>query len=146
MVTYKDQDILLITHGLIVHGCNNLGFFNKGIAKSIREKYPLVYLDYINNYKESKLGDIIITKLTNDLIVCSAITQARIGNNPNKRYVSYDAIYEAFNKVNNLCIKENINTVYFPKIGSGLGNGNWNIIEKIIDITLKIDNKICCTI
>jgi O-acetyl-ADP-ribose deacetylase (regulator of RNase III) len=148
-IKYLKQDLLSVNKGVIIHGVNTLGLFNAGIAKQIRYKYPSVYLDYMDNYSKYSLGDIHISVADENkyLNVIHAFNQSSIGRDPSRRYISYDAVFESFTKINTLCHVGNINTVYFPMIGSGLANGKWSIIEKIIETTLsKVENKNCCIV
>jgi O-acetyl-ADP-ribose deacetylase (regulator of RNase III) len=133
-------DLLSVDRGIIVHGCNSCGYFNAGVAKAIREKYPQAYQDYMLHYRRgnTNLGNIITTKIRDDLYIVSGITQNEIGRIPQRCYVSYEAIEAVFKQVNTLAKILNL-PVNFPQIGAGLGGGDWNSIRNIIDTTLDQD-------
>lgn len=133
-------DLLSVDRGIIVHGCNSCGYFNAGVAKAIREKYPQAYQDYMYHYRRgnANLGNIIMTKISDDLYIVSGITQNEFGRIPQRCYVSYEAIEQVFSQVNNTAIALNL-SVNFPMIGAGLGGGDWNSIRNIIDTTLDQD-------
>jgi O-acetyl-ADP-ribose deacetylase (regulator of RNase III) len=137
------SDLLTETSGLIVHGVNCQGVMGKGIALSIRTKYPQVYSDYksycANN--TNLLGQVIYTKITEDLIVASAFTQQYYGNKP-EVYVSYDAIAQAFHTIQeDLIYSDRTDLVIkIPKIGTGLANGDWDIIKQIIESTITTNH------
>ena len=114
----------------IVHGVNCSDGFGSGIAAQIAESFPQTKEQYHSKYEFEgwKLGEI---QETVDLIINLA-SQNKYGKFGNK-YCSYDAIEKGLNEVNSQFAGLKIG---LPKIGAGLGGGNWNIIEKIIEETL----------
>jgi O-acetyl-ADP-ribose deacetylase (regulator of RNase III) len=137
-------DILNIESGIIVHGCNNCGVMRSGLAKQVRYKYPEAYDEYLRMFQgdglKIDLGEISHIQITKYKIIVNAITQDGFGYD-GKKYVSYDAIELSFSHVVELASKIEDEygkklDIVFPKIGCGLGGGNWNIVEKIIDETV----------
>jgi O-acetyl-ADP-ribose deacetylase (regulator of RNase III) len=137
-------NLLDIDTGIICHGVNCQGVMGSGVAKQIRSKYPKVYETYRRymahcheNYTDKDaLGVYQLVQVTEQLQVANMFTQVNYGND-GSRYVSYDAIEESFSDLcKNLQYQGHTGTIYFPKIGAGLGGGNWNIIEKILDETI----------
>lgn len=142
MIKSVKGDILTVTKGHIVHGCNARGSMGKGIALSIKNKYPEVYDEYmdVHNTTGLKVGDVIPVKITEQLVIWNLITQnyykgAR-GATPEygDRYASYDGIAACFAKFNEYAplmtmVPQTLNT---PLIGAGLANGNWGVISSII--------------
>jgi len=47
------KDILTVDHGVVLHQVNCYGKFNKGLTKSIREKFPKGYQEYLK-YVQNK--------------------------------------------------------------------------------------------
>lgn len=129
---YEKGDLLSVTKGVIVHGCNAQGVMGSGVAVQIKQKYPEAYIKYLDDYLEGflTLGVLSVTRVTKDLTIVSAITQNSYGRDPKIRYADYAAIETAFGQI----YETWPNTpVYAPRIGAGLGNGDWNIISKLID-------------
>ena len=127
------RDILEIDRGIIVHGVNGQGVMGSGIAKSIRERYPQVYLDYMAAHQNGlKLGQVIATQISYHFYVCSAVTQLFYGRDKDTVYVDYRAVFEAFLRVNALASIRDL-PVYFPLIGCGLANGDWEIVKREIE-------------
>lgn len=133
-----------VKEGFIVHGCNAQGKFNAGFAKQVREIYPCAYEAYIGEYKANgnflSPGSIITswaTETSEKLYVINAITQKYYGRDPNVQYVNYNSIKICFRDINIFAHKHQYNdfkpTINFPLIGAGLGGGDWDTIEKIID-------------
>lgn len=88
--------------------------------------------DYINQYKNKQLGDIIVTTTNKELM------QEYYGRNKSIRYVDYNAIQQVFMKVNELARQYNL-SIKFPLIGCGLSNGDWDIVSDIILTTVDKD-------
>jgi O-acetyl-ADP-ribose deacetylase (regulator of RNase III) len=51
-----------------------------------------------------------------------------------KKYMSYEAFFSSFLRVADHYEES---TIVMPKIGAGLGGGDWNTIEDIINIILE---------
>ncbi|GAG05126.1 unnamed protein product, partial [marine sediment metagenome] len=109
------------------HGVNCMDGFGSGIARQIAKEYPNSKEVYHENSPFS-LGKVIGTP--DGIIHCA--TQQFYGKS-GKKYCSYDAIEDCMKYVNKIYKGKKIG---LPKIGAGLGGGNWNIIAKIIEETL----------
>jgi len=137
-IEYIKGDLLQTEVRHLIHGCNARGAMGSGVAKAIRDKYPQAYQDYSDTYDNYglDLGSIVVSVQDDGKVIHNAITQKDYGRDPSRVYVSYWAIAEVFRKINQWGIKE----IAMPKIGSGLANGDWNVIEAIIENTM-IDTK-----
>jgi O-acetyl-ADP-ribose deacetylase (regulator of RNase III) len=127
------QDNLFKSHAdIIVHGCNAQGKMGSGIAKQIRDIYPKVYDAYIQVYESKglKLGDIIPVSIGNRKWIVNAITQEFYGYD-DRLYTDYDAIRECMKKIAHNA--QHGFKIAMPKIGCGLGGGDWNKVKKIIE-------------
>ena len=138
MIEYKRGNLLSVSSGIIVHGCNAQGVMGSGVAKAIREEYPDCYNKYRNKYEKTGLvlGDIVwwasdkYSAVFDTLFIANGITQHLYGTD--KRQVNYVAVADVFKQVIRQAKATNLE-VNFPKIGAGLGGGDWNIIEEIIN-------------
>lgn len=134
-------NILDQTKGIIVHGVNCQSIMGAGIALSVKDKYPQAYNDYYLKCnrtvdKHSLLGEIVTTQINNDLYIVNAFTQVNYGRYHYWGDQNYEAIQSVFTKINPLAFETNL-PVMFPMIGSGLGGGDWNIIQNIIELSLS---------
>ena len=158
MIKYIKGDLLTTNAYVIVHGCNCQGVMGSGVAKAIRDKYPEVYKEYRriynNNGNRLSLGHIIpvhankqggkFSELGLDYLIINAMTQRHYGRD-GKRYVSYDAISNCLQVLDSYLRSEhtsggyykNAYTIAMPKIGCGLGGGDWSIVEKIVEKELE---------
>lgn len=144
MVQFVKGDLLKSNCDYICHQVNCQGKMNSGIAKQIREKWPVVYDNYImkyfNSLPEILLGDIQIVNINTTGAdekaqqVINMFAQQHYGYD-GRRYTSYDAFWNCLN-----LIKQSVPTdkkIGFPyNIGCGLGGANWNVILTMIDTVL----------
>lgn len=112
----------------------------------LRDKYPKVWIDY-STHADARglhLGD-IVWSINDPHVVLNAITQEDYGREPHRRYVSYDAINDAFETLNleaqltkispeHAKMRGGVITeIALPLIGAGLAQGDWQIISRIIE-------------
>lgn len=151
MIDYRNGDVLKVDRGIIVHGCNNEGVMGAGIALQIRNKFPETFRIYrdecmlamAEGRKSEMLGTFTWSRINDDKVIVNLITQTlgRPGRN-----LSYDALFNGFQSISTLMLQryseEHLKTIplLFPKIGAGLGGGDWDIISTLIDEA--VDQKI----
>jgi O-acetyl-ADP-ribose deacetylase (regulator of RNase III) len=128
---------------VIFHGANCHHTMGSGIAREIRERLPFAYEADLKTIKSdpAKLGTISIghghdISNKNLLYVVNCYTQFNYGRDTNTRYVEYGAIRSCMKEIKKTFNDCNFK-IGFPKIGASLANGDWNIIERIIDEELK---------
>lgn len=118
---------------VVVHGCNCFHTMGAGVARKLSKAFPMVLnADRKTKYGDQfKLGTYSATKIPNRSIIVNAYTQYKYGNGIK---VDYNSIREVFKS-----IKRDFgdSPIYYPKIGSGLGGGDWSIIKDIIDEELE---------
>ena len=132
----KVGDILSIKHGIVVQGCNAQGKMNSGLAKQIRAEHPEAYDVYKEKYDRDglKVGEVVWSAPQGDrhFWIANAITQKFYGRDPSIRYVDYDGVRKSLQEIAQFA-RANDLYVHLPRIGAGLGNGDWSVIRKIID-------------
>lgn len=135
-IVYKKGDVTSADEVVIVHGCNAQGVMGSGVAAAIRRKYPLAYQTYknISDNEGLNLGTIVWEREHGKLIG-NMITQQSFGG-PGVRWVSYIAVGACFRRLNKFMQSSQGrygHTVALPKIGAGLGGGDWSLIAGIIE-------------
>ncbi len=122
---------------VIVHGCNAQGVMGSGFAKQLATLYPGCYETYreqlalLRRQEWNALGQCITYSVDPSLVIANAITQEHFGRDPNRQYVSYRAVSDAFRVLKaypGLARAE----VHYPLIGAGLGGGDWAVISELI--------------
>ena len=136
MITEIKGDLLKADAQVIIHGCNCQGKMNSGVAKAVREEYPVAFARYEEVYKERglKLGDIIPVCVGEDKWVVNCMTQKYYGYD-GKQYMDYDAVRKCFHKLAGLT-KPGFK-IAMPQIGCHLGGGDWNLVKKIAEEEFK---------
>jgi O-acetyl-ADP-ribose deacetylase (regulator of RNase III) len=147
MIEYREGDATQpVGPGLkiISHIVNDENKWGAGfvLALSKRWKQPeLYYRSWLNNQDcweiKPELGNIQIVPVEKDIVVANMIAQHGVywywyrGTPP----IRYDALEKCLTKLDKYA-KDNEASVHMPKIGAGLGGGDWYVIEKIINKTL----------
>ena len=131
MVEYKIGNLLDAPVNYICHQVNCQGRMGSGIAKQIRERWPVVYDSYIQVASPVWLG--CIQKVVVDIpqkTVINMFSQEYYGYD-GKRYTSYDAFWSCLGAIRDSVPKGS--KIGFPyKIGCGLGGANWQVISTMI--------------
>lgn len=148
MIEYIKGDVTLAPEFVILQGCNAQGKMNSGVAKAIRDKWPEVFYQYSMEHDMNglRLGDIYpcfvrtrqpyIQSEYVDKVIVNGITQKYYGRDVNVVYVDYSAIRSVLYETKDLLETMNQTKIAMPKIGAGLGNGDWSKIEAMIEEVL----------
>jgi O-acetyl-ADP-ribose deacetylase (regulator of RNase III) len=143
MITYKQGNLLDVTEGVIIHGCNAKGVMASGVALAVKNKYPKAYQAYkdFESKHELRTASISQVRISNGLHVANMITQETYGRDPKVQYVSYGAVHLGFERLHQ---HYPLATVFhFPKIGAGLGNGDWDAIADLIEFACPGRDLVC---
>ena len=122
---------------VIIHGCNCKMRMGSGIAKQIKKEFPVAYHadKYYEKNDNERLGEISIGVMLlgdREFHIVNAYTQYGYGRT--EKQVDYQALRKCFKK-----IKQTMHglRIGYPKIGAGLGGGDWYTIAQIIDEELR---------
>lgn len=137
-ITIIKGNILTVNHGIICHQVNCMGKAGAGIALKIRQKWPVVYQDYMSAYnnRQLALGVVVFsTIITNQLYVASICGQFYYGRD--KKYTEYPAVKVGLDAVNTFAGGIPL-PVYIPYgMGCRLAGGNWNEMLNVIEQSLQ---------
>lgn len=134
------QDMTLLTEGVLFHQVNCQGVMGAGIAAAFAVKWPLLeahYREFCESNADDLLGKLQLVNITPTLWVANVFGQESVSRG--SRQTSYDATVVAFERVErhmktNPPSTFNKNNLYFPfKMGCGLGGGDWKIYSAIIE-------------
>ena len=152
MIRFENISLLEADVDYICHQVNCQGKMNSGVAKAIRERWPIVYTTYQAYYNQNTkngcntlLGDILFVN-PNDYepktwpespIIINMFGQFDYGYD-RKRYTSYDGFDNCLQKIKEIVPKGK--KIAFPyRIGCDRGGANWNIIFGLINNALGED-------
>ena len=134
MVTVVKGNLLNSSEKIIAHQVNCQKKMNSGVAKAIREKWPIVFEKY--QKAESQLGFVDFILIDNHYhYVANMYAQDNYGYD-GKQYTYYDAFRQCCKTIVETCRNMPIKyTVAMPyKIASDRGGADW---DKIMDILLE---------
>lgn len=155
MINFRNGNLLDADVEYICHQVNCQGRMGSGIAKSIRERWPVVYDEYRAKFDEMEeklievcgswesqvdisdvlLGDVQLVRVGDNKTVVNLFAQQYYGYD-GKRYTSYDGFWTCLGK-----IRETVPVgakIGFPDhIGCGLGGANWEVICTMIEEALN---------
>lgn len=144
-----DGNLLDTDAELILHQVNCQGKMNSGVAKAIREKWPVVYEEYIKLFSKDffvvKLGICQPVSISDNQKVINMFSQDNYGYD-GKMYTSYDAINTCLGKVKDYCVNNGYKRIALPyKMCCCRGGANWGVIMALLkanfedtDITIEI--------
>jgi O-acetyl-ADP-ribose deacetylase (regulator of RNase III) len=136
-------DITKCDADYICHQVNCQGAMGSGVAKAIKDKWPVVYTDYRRFYEnmvwsnKPLLNEIQIVAVSTEQSVINMFAQEYYGYDGDQ-YTSYDAFWKCLNKIKNTVPKGS--KIAFPsKIGCCRGGANWQVILTMISEVLESD-------
>ena len=149
-ITFVKQDLTTSDADYICHQVNCMGKMNSGVAKAIREKWPIVFTAYWNTFlNESNLLGKILLVVFNESeprtwpdqpAIINMFSQEFYGYD-GKRYTSYDAFWSCLGHIKEIVPKGS--KISFPyKIGCDRGGANWDVIYTMITTVLSNDYNI----
>lgn len=125
---------------VIAHGCNGKGVMGSGIAKSIKERYPVAFEVYEEEFKNRglQLGTFTVGQLPDGKKIANLVVQEEFGREEGRKYVDYEAFYIALKTLRDAlehAQKEGRNYVLgLPhNISCGLAGGDWCVIKGTIE-------------
>jgi len=145
-ITFRGNLLDHAFNGVIAHGCNSIGKFGAGFALALSKKYPQARQAYMDSFshkifKKLELGSMTYCTVSDTLCVVNLVTQTGYGRSK-RRYVDYPAVAKAFTRLgqwmSTSSYMEKIDKIiHIPKIGTGLGGGDWTIIKRLIEESLS---------
>lgn len=118
---------------VIVHGCNCFCTMAAGVARVIQEEFPEAYAADLVTGKgdRNKLGNFscaTVRRGDRQITIVNGYTQYHFHGE--EVLVDYSAVRRLFARIKDRFAGQRIG---YPKIGAGLGGGDWRRISAIID-------------
>lgn len=126
--------------GHILHGCNAQGVMGSGVARIVRDMYPIAYQHYKkwHDLHGLHLGDIIPVIVAPELVILNGITQHLFGRDGGP-YVNYPALKKVFE--DSVTIAQgglaDCTDLHMPLVGGGLGGGDPDLIIEMMQDTFS---------
>lgn len=131
MITIKDGDLLEATEDIIGHQVNCQGVMGSGVAKAIRDKYPVAYDGYKElTFSPELLGQVQLLEVGTGKYVANIFAQDTYGRTG--KHTDYHALTYALVRLA-VIAKIQKKSVALPyRIGAGTGGGDWGLIMDLI--------------
>ena len=134
-----EKNILDVKEGLIFQQVNCMGVMGSGLARAIRDKYPIVFEYYKQACDEYDLADrwkllgtCLAAPVADNLTVMNIFSQLNYGIGT--KHTEYSAISEGLESAFQFRQQCKNKQVCFPHFfGCGLGGGDWEVVSKIIE-------------
>jgi O-acetyl-ADP-ribose deacetylase (regulator of RNase III) len=135
-----------VTKGFILHQVNCQGVMGSGIARSIRDKWRVVYDQYLNEVDEQGklqiLGWAQVVQVSDTpLFVVNLFGQ--FGYGTDRQHTNYEALGSALMTFERLRSGLNVQypdlEVHHPLIGCGLGGGKWETVRSLIEKHISVE-------
>jgi hypothetical protein len=106
-----------------------------GFARAVRIKYPSVQEEFrewcVVNPNNLSLGNIHVSRISEDLYVVSMIAQHGYGESTKPR-IRYASLKDCLGRLKEIAA-DKAATINMPRIGTGYAGGNWPFILELID-------------
>jgi O-acetyl-ADP-ribose deacetylase (regulator of RNase III) len=127
---------------LVAHVVNDRGGWGKGFVLAVSKHWPQAEKDYRDWAKFGRggdkfsppfqLGEILISKVETTLGVAHLLAQHGYIGPDNPTPLSYEALTQCLRKLAGIAAAQNA-SIHMPRIGAGLGGGDWPRIRRIIE-------------
>ena len=142
MLQHKKGNLLDLAEAgefdIVIQGCNCFNTMGGGIAREIRERYPMAVLADNETEKGdyNKLGN-YNTAFTGKFLIVNAYTQYNMSRGTDVfEYAAFELILQK------ICHKYGTKRIGLPYIGMGLASGSKNIIvEQIENFALNVSER-----
>ena len=138
-IIYKNGNLLDAQTTVIGHQVNCQGVMGSGVAKQIRDKWPLVFSNYQVKCQSpiSPLGDVLFVKVSDDQYIANIFGQYNYGTSGEK-YTSYDALDIAFSRLKYTMVENNFKSLAIPyKMSSDRGGADWDVVLALLNSAFK---------
>ena len=137
MIKTVNGDLLQSNLPLIAHQTNCLGVMGAGIAKAIKNKWSIVYTQYVDkcrhyNYSKDLLGkcQVCVTEDEPIKFVANLFGEYSFTESVapfENRHTDYDALKKSLLHLKAICENTEITKIGIPyKLGCGLAGGDWD--------------------
>lgn len=136
MVRHIKGDIFQSNADIIIHQVNCQGVMGSGVAKQVRERYPVVYEAYralcSNCEPKKRLLGIAQSVVVNDkTTVVNVFSQENFGYD-GRCYTDYDALRKGLEAVRDSTDRDT--SIAIPYLmGCHRGGGDWSVVSKMIE-------------
>ena len=115
---------------------NDEGKYGAGFSGALARRWPKVEIEYRKWWRERYgkllLGDIQVIQILSDLVVINMVAQKGIVGPKNPKPIDYSALQKCLDKAGDEA-SQHSSSIHMPRIGTGLAQGDWSLIEPLIE-------------
>jgi O-acetyl-ADP-ribose deacetylase (regulator of RNase III) len=137
MITYLNGDATCPQANgpkIIAHICNDKGKWGRGFVLALSKRWlgpEQQYRRWFHSSARLTLGDIQLVQVAPDIWVANMVAQSGLASGSNPHPLQYDALAQCLEKLA-VEVEARQASVHMPRIGTGLGGGNWTSVERLI--------------
>lgn len=140
MIKIVRGDLLQATENIIGHQVNCQAVMGSGVAKSIRDKFPKAYEEYMDlnlaykkqNWHSDLLGQTQVVSIEiNKKYIANMFGQFRYGYDGEK-YTDTEALFNCFTTIRDYAERNNLSVALPYMIGCYRGGADWKEVEDLI--------------
>ena len=145
-VIIVNKDLLESDAPVIIHQVNCCKGFGSGVAKAIKDKWPIVAEKHRlacninegqNKPTSDMLGLIQPVSVGTGKVVINLFSQDKFGYDGAK-YTSYDALDTCLKKVKDYCIEHNFSKIAMPyNMSSVRGGADWGVVQALVNAAFR---------
>ncbi len=135
MIYEVEGDILLTRAQIVAHGVCANDPMNQGLAKTLHENFPVMHKEFHHwcHQHHPKPGEVWLwAGLPRPKIAHLIIKEGGYSHHPEPVKTSTTHIKHALHALKKLALKENFTSIALPRLGTGLGGIEWELILPII--------------
>jgi len=141
---FKKQNLVDLKQGIILHGVNCKGVMGAGLAKTLKDKWNVVYSVYrANGIGNALLGSVHTIQVEPGLYVLNGYTQLDYGRGPGVRYADVDAVKRVLETSTVFAEHMKIPNIHIPILGCGLGGLDWlrDVEPLVVEVEKNCDTE-----
>lgn len=136
MIKYVTGNLLEAEENIIGQQVNAQGVMGAGLAKQIRNKYPVAYKEYMkvcgdSDYDSDLLGRTQLVQLNEGSFIANLFGQ--LGYGRGKIHTDYNSLKRALRTLKDFAVARKLSVALPFGLGCGLAGGSWEIVSKIIE-------------
>lgn len=143
MIKEVEGDILLTGAQAIAHGVAPNDHFDRGLALSLRKKYPDMVRDFRRycKMKSPKAGKVWTCKDIEEIVIFNLMTQKPAKTlNGHPRAATLSTVDKCLKRLKKRIKKYKIESIALPKLATGYGKLDWEDVKPLIEKRLgKLD-------
>ncbi len=117
---------------IIAHVTNNRGGWGRGFVEAISKRWPQPRQRYRLHEDERKLGVVQFVRVERRLFVANMCAQDGYASIERPVAIDYKALEKCLSDLGSFASLYDA-SVHMPRIGCGLGGGDWNKVEPLIE-------------